>query len=386
MKVMMLRKYYPAYLDYFYERHFFVNEMSFKEHREELLSDHFGWPGDLSRLMIRSGIDTEFIIVNEETLQKKWAKENNYTGYTDNDWEKEIVMEQIKRVKPDIIWIGSMFDYYDGFIREALEYCKKVVVWIACPLPEDLDLSGITTLITAPIIPYIYKELCNGFKEVFTTHPGFDPEILKALGMVEKKYDLTFVGGVSQHHKKRVEILSYLIYNGIDLSVFGDIRGQRPPGRLGEKSGLLGRLFASTKERESGYDRDIENIMTKHRAPVFGLDMYRVLAASRLTLNIHIDLAGERSGNMRMFEATGVGTCLLTEKTGDLGEIFESGKEVIAYGSKEELLEIIRDMLANQEMTDSVAAAGQKRTLAEHTPEKVLDNIMPAFTISGECY
>ena len=381
MKVMMLLQYYPAYLDYFHERNSFAEEVPFKEQRESLLDDHFGWPGELSRLMDRKGIDTEFLIVNDETLQKKWAKENRFTGYTDKGWEKEIVMEQIKRNKPNLLWLVSMFDYYGEFIRNALKYCKKVVVWIACPLPKGLDISGISTLITAPAARYVLKDLCESFKDVYTTHPGFDAQIIKRLGVVKKEYDLTFVGGLSQHHKKRVETLSYLIDNGIDLSVFGDIRGQRAPGKPKEKESILGRLFTSNKEKKSGYEREIENIMPRHKGPVFGLDMYRVLAASRLTLNIHIDLAGETSGNMRMFEATGAGTCLLTEKTADLGDIFEPDREVLTYSSKEELLDVIQSTLNDRAKREEVAAAGQKRTLSDYTFEKMFNNIRPAFEL-----
>ena len=43
------------------------------------------------------------------------------------------------------------------------------------------------------------------------------------------------------------------------------------------------------------------------------MDYYRKLAEAKIVLNVHIDSAGDYSGNMRMFEATGVGTYLITD-------------------------------------------------------------------------
>ncbi len=50
--------------------------------------------------------------------------------------------------------------------------------------------------------------------------------------------------------------------------------------------------------------------------------MYQVLRRSRITLNSHIDLAGREAGNMRLFEATGVGAFLLTDFKDNLHTLF----------------------------------------------------------------
>ena len=41
--------------------------------------------------------------------------------------------------------------------------------------------------------------------------------------------------------------------------------------------------------------------------------MYQALRRSLITLNSHIDMVGREAGNARLFEATGVGTFLLTD-------------------------------------------------------------------------
>src|SRR5207253_1589114 len=63
------------------------------------------------------------------------------------------------------------------------------------------------------------------------------------------------------------------------------------------------------------------------RGEVWGLEMFRVLAASRIALNRHIDAAEDNANNMRLYEATGVGTFLLTDAKRNLGELLEPGVE-----------------------------------------------------------
>jgi spore maturation protein CgeB len=70
---------------------------------------------------------------------------------------------------------------------------------------------------------------------------------------------------------------------------------------------------------------------------------------------------------MRLFEATGVGTMLLTDQKDNLHEMFDLGKEVAVYRSPEEGLEKIRYYLSHDAEREAIARAGQKRTLRDHT-------------------
>ena len=71
---------------------------------------------------------------------------------------------------------------------------------------------------------------------------------------------------------------------------------------------------------------------------VWGADMYQVLRRSRVTLNSHIDLAGREAGNMRLFEATGVGAFLLTDFKDNLHTLFEPDREVAVWRSIDDCL------------------------------------------------
>ena len=70
---------------------------------------------------------------------------------------------------------------------------------------------------------------------------------------------------------------------------------------------------------------------------------------------------------MQLYEATGVGTCLLTDAKPDLHEAFELDVEVVTYASPEECVEKARWLADNPAARRALATAGQKRTLRDHT-------------------
>jgi spore maturation protein CgeB len=95
--------------------------------------------------------------------------------------------------------------------------------------------------------------------------------------------------------------------------------------------------------------------------------MYQVLRRSRITLNSHIDLAGNEAGNMRLFEATGVGTCLLTDFKDNLDTLFAPDREVATWRSIDDCLTAIGRYIGDTDGRAEIARAGHARTMAQHT-------------------
>ena len=73
------------------------------------------------------------------------------------------------------------------------------------------------------------------------------------------------------------------------------------------------------------------------------------------------------ANNMRLYEATGVGSLLVTDAKQNLAELFEPGREVVAYCDADDLVEQARHYLAHEDERRAIAAAGQARTLRDHT-------------------
>jgi spore maturation protein CgeB len=104
-----------------------------------------------------------------------------------------------------------------------------------------------------------------------------------------------------------------------------------------------------------------------YRGEAWGLEMYRLLRSARVSLNRHIEVAEGYANNMRLFEATGVGTMLLTDMRRNLADLFEPGVEVATYEGLDDLVAKIEYYLEHENERAAIAAAGQRRTLAEHT-------------------
>jgi spore maturation protein CgeB len=61
------------------------------------------------------------------------------------------------------------------------------------------------------------------------------------------------------------------------------------------------------------------------------------------------------------------GALYLTEDQPELGEYFESGREVVTYTDGQDLLDKSRYYLAHQEESERIRRAGLERALRDHT-------------------
>jgi spore maturation protein CgeB len=100
---------------------------------------------------------------------------------------------------------------------------------------------------------------------------------------------------------------------------------------------------------------------------VYGIDMYELFASSSVVIDRHTDRIHGEVGNMRMFEATGVGACLLVDRGSNLGDLFVDGEEVVSYESVDDCVEKIKFLTENSAFAAEIGRRGQARTLADHT-------------------
>ena len=101
--------------------------------------------------------------------------------------------------------------------------------------------------------------------------------------------------------------------------------------------------------------------------PLFGIDYYRLLMRSKIVFNLHSEAAENTVDNMKMFEITGVGACLITDTGSNMKDLFEEDKEVVTYSSMEEAIEKVKFLMNHEEERKKIAQAGQARTLRDHT-------------------
>lgn len=367
MRIVLLDTYYPRFLSARYAADPAMAEQSYVVQQQGLLAQLFGTSDFYSFHIKALGHEAEDLIVNCTPLQKTWARENGVAISelalnlpqralrlpVIGPWLSalpglvEIAVAQIKAAHPDVLYCQDLWFLPPQILTELRPFVKLIVGQTASPLPPENYLKGYDLILTS-FLHFVPRLRALGIhSEYFKI--GFDARVLEALGSVEKDVNASFVGGISRHHGKALPMLEQLART-TPIEFFG----------YGAKSLPLS-----------------SPLKARHHGEVWGLDMYRALARSRVTLNRHINVAENNANNMRLYEATGVGTLLITDRKDNLGELFEVGKEVVAYSSPEEAAEMIRYYIAHPEEARLIARAGQERTLKEHTYKKRMDELLP---------
>ena len=367
MKIVIVDTYYPAFLTRFYAQQNGSAANDYSIQLQALMNACFGTSDFYSRHLNSLGCEAHDLVVNCIPLQQAWAKANNvpfsqlalkipYRLFRLPLLGKflaglpglmDIAIAQIKAAKPDVLYCQDLSFFPSEVLHELKQDVRLVVGQIACPLPPESFLKSYDLILTS--FPHFVDRLRGlGVKSEYF-RIGFDERILSLLGNVNKDIDFSFVGGISHHHGGAIPLLEY--------------------------------LTEQTAMRVFGYGADnlplTSPICQCHYGEVWGLDMYRALARSRITLNRHINVAENNANNMRLYEATGIGTMLLTDRKDNLHQLFDIGNEVAAYSSKEEAAEMVRYYLDHSDEMAMVAKAGQARTLREHTYGQRMQELVP---------
>ena len=100
------------------------------------------------------------------------------------------------------------------------------------------------------------------------------------------------------------------------------------------------------------------------------LDYYRELPVFYNRCRINLNATNLQMGeavNQRVFDVPACGSFLLTDRQGALEELFEVGKEIIAFDDPGEIPELVRFYLDCPEARRRIAHRGRERVLARHT-------------------
>jgi len=344
--------YYDDFLTSFYKSSPSVAELGYKEQHARLMARRFGC-GDAYSVGLRNiGIEAETMVLNARPLQAAWAREQGFipAGRT-RKWDPDVFIAQVQALRPDVLYLQELSVAREEVIAAVKPFTRLIVGQIACSVPSNRNFAHHDIIVSSwkPIVHYFRDR----GKRAEYLPLGFDARVVNDLHDVALRLEVTFVGGLGNVHAERIALLEYLAARS-GIAIFG----------YGMES-----LPKHTP------------IRPRHHGPAWGLDAYRVLAASRITINSHgtIDVAGRadtsHANNLRLFEATGVGTMLLTDWKEDLSALFTVDRELVTYHSPAECLEQIRYFLQNDDARSTVAAAGQRRTLKEHTYDQRMQQL-----------
>jgi hypothetical protein len=351
------------------------------------------------------GNDAVELIPNAEIIQKTWAHEHGAT-YGADDWIREILYAQIEAVRPDVIFIQGLSTDPENFqstraFRERFPFVRLVVGYSGFVSPLD-DLEGLDVIIGS--MPFLRDYYAASGLPTHMVYHSFDPRSFGRIGGVsawrpgfslqDRPNALTFTGtsGVGHgptHATRYWELLQLMLDQPLacwldDRAGKADAAAQTiPPAQMShlveglQKSAIrhgaeiavqaLRKMLAEALGRDQPFLHLASLFPDLCHAPVYGIDMLGLLGKSRITLNRHTDAMGTSFGNIRAFEATGMGACLVSDAGSNVNEIFEPDSEIVTYASVDEAVEKISYLRENDAVRMAIAQAGQARTLHEHT-------------------
>jgi spore maturation protein CgeB len=377
MRILVLNADYPRFLMWLYRHKPGLENTSYATQMAARNASLFGLADFYSTNFAMLGHTAAEIHVNNPWLQSAWAREHGIAIETPDataerralpGWIERtvtpfkpmlrplarkvglspkldaqatgILLAQIEDFRPDLIINQDVFRVDTELARRIKGIGSKPVLigHVGIEPPRGQDWAVYDLMISQ--LPRLVQFFRNAGARAELSHLAFEPRILDALPKPPTRdIEVSFVGSVSVDHQQRIALLE-AVARQFHLKIWGS-----HPHALPASSPLHRCL----------------------QGEVWGTEMYQVLRRSRITLNSHIDLAGREAGNMRLFEATGVGTFLLTDFKDNLHTLFEPDREVAVWRSVDECLKAIDRYLGDDDARERIARAGQARTLGQHT-------------------
>lgn len=340
-EVLFITTYYDSFIESLYQRIPNLSETNYEEQLSVLTKEFHGDSDFYSSAMNKAGLMSADLITNCTPLQNTWAAENNFSGMG-----LAIAVEQIRRATPQVLYFHDMNLISKEFLCAVRPYTKLIVGQIATPIFKDIPFSDYDVIFSS--FPHYVKKFRQAGLTSYYQPLAFDSRILQ--GSEPREYNrreisCSFVGGISKLHLKSYQLLE-LLAKETPIVFWG--------------------YGANTLPKSS-------KIAKRHKGQAWGKEMFDILLSSQITINRHGEIAENYANNMRLYEATGTGTLLITDYKDNLNELFEIGKEIVAYRSPQECTSLVKYYLANPREAEEIAKAGQARTIQDHSYTKRMD-------------
>ncbi len=362
---------YTGYVDSIYRNRPNLAKARSSEQQRALLDGFFGWADAWKFYLEQTGrFQVEDVVVNAQAARIAWASER---GIGRTPTAEEFTELLIAEFRPDV-WFCHTSDLPSAFIRRlrrSYPFMRLVVGYDGVRIHDPATFDGCDMILTClRDTAEFYR--AHGFASYYFPH-SFDERVLTHVSACDPQYDVSFVGGVRvsrRGHNFRIDVLHH-VSRALPLHLWlADPPTISDVLRAGA-SLLKHRRFPALAAHLTRCTK-LPRLLSKAGPALYGLEMYRTLARSRITLNVHIDAAGSEAANIRLFEATGIGTCLLTDWKPNLPSLFRIDEEIVAFRTPAEAVEKIVYLLAHEGSRKAIARQGQARTLAEHSVKRRL--------------
>jgi hypothetical protein len=249
----------------------------------------------------------------------------------------KLAIQQMKEHKPDVVWIFCPRHLPPIILNNFKRYTKLLVGHLSSIEPRNGWLNNYDLLLTShPGFVLDWREKYNKQVELFK--PAFQEKYATNTSLVDRKHKLIFAGKLSSDHEKRIEFLQDIV-EGLDIEVYADLNSGTP-------------LNSSLKK--------------VIKPPKWGEEYFKLLGDSGIILNVHGEIAGNYSANIRLVEASGAGGLLVTEKSPNLHEYFGS-VPIPTYENSADLLVLLEKLTKNLYQYQEIATLSQQIVLKDHS-------------------
>jgi spore maturation protein CgeB len=343
----------------------------FEAIRQEILAYRFGTSGCYEYYFSKNGHRCLEIVANSALLQSAWAKENGVRFLNTKAWDKSfflsrtkalhpflnylrqfhfLVVQQVKSIKPDVLIVKDIHEYPPIVLRQFKQSVGQLVGFCSSSVVDSNNFAEYDLILSSvPANLQIAKDLGIRNKRLF---PAFDSRNLE-FQSENRDISTSFVGSI---YSGTIPILKAALEVDSALQIYAP-----NPKALQGEPGLL--------------DNYVGN--------AWGSEMYKIYGRSKITLNRHGAIASNFAANMRLFEATGMGACLLTESRPNLPYLFDPATEVVSYNDLSDLQRKIELVLGSDSLRQRIAEAGQHRCLQQHSYSVRIKEILAAFPINA---
>ncbi len=365
MNILILTSDYPTFVNSLYLENDGLEDRSYQEQWAIRADSMFGMADFYSRAFRELGHQAEEVFASLSPLLLKWGEANGvrptwFERFVDLvRWKRKrfcayrgrmlrLTSERIRMTRPDLVLNHDMSLFDSEFFRPLRGSIRFLVGQQACTevwrgnssqwtpfIKTNQDWSIYDLIISS--MPSSVEWFANRGANARLNRLGIDTQRVAEINPSGRRYNVSFIGSFSEAHSSRLRDLEQ-VGQQMDIDVWAP-RGEIPGTSVLRKC---------------------------YHGEAFGRRMFQTLSDSRITLNHHGNVR-PHANNCRLFEATATGTLLLTDWKPDLHELFEPEKEVATFSSPEECAEQAERYLKDASSRDSVAAAGRRRCLAEHS-------------------
>jgi spore maturation protein CgeB len=340
LRILIVDTCYPAFLKMHYGRAPNLGEQPYSTQWRALMDTFFGTADAYSHNLNAIGHEAHEVVVNCVPMQSAWAREHDLAVPPDRA-ESSVLLAQARDFEPDVVYVQNVHYLSETTLDELKRLGRLLVGQIATEPPGLEQLRAFDLLVTC--LPSFVARFNGAGIRTELMRLAFDERVLEELSGEERprvERGAVFVGSLGRTQHRRSNGMLARAARRVPIEFWG----------------YGGRLWPPWSPVKRGYHGE-----------AWGIDMFRILGEARIALNRHGSIAGPYAVNMRLYEATGMGTLLVTDNGEHLDDVLVPGEEAVTYSTTRELVDRVRYFLAHENERAEIAAAGQARTLRDHT-------------------